>query len=69
MLGELLTAGDLARAYAVTVRCATRWAARGLLPGAYQTIVNGRATWLIPREALAGFVPPRPGRPPGAKRK
>jgi len=55
----MLTTADVAARYGVTQVQVGRWCRSGLLVGAKRIGVSpSRATWLIPEEALEGFVPP-----------
>ena len=55
----MLTTADIAARYGVTQVQVGRWCRRGLFKGARRIGVSpSRATWLIPEEALVGFVPP-----------
>jgi hypothetical protein len=63
------TPSDVARMCDVTEATVRRWCRLGYLPGSVKTGGKFRGDWSIPASALDGFVPPKPGRPPGGKRK
>lgn len=63
-MADDLSIAEVAARYGVDLTTAQRWARKGYLPGAELRIVRGRAMWRVPAEALADFVPPKPGRPP-----
>jgi hypothetical protein len=42
------TANDYASTWGISTKEVSRYCAEGRVPGAYQEIIKGRATWLIP---------------------
>jgi len=60
---DLLLTDEVAERYGVTTKTVRRWCKLGYLPGARKLAPDRRAPWVIPPEALEGFVPPSAGRP------
>ncbi len=64
MAEDFLTTDQVAERYGVTRMTVTRWCQRGLIPGVFRLgEKESHARWVIPASGLAGFEPPKPGRP------
>jgi hypothetical protein len=67
MSEKTLTARQLAERYNVAPSTARAWFLNGIVPRAYLKKNELGSFWVVPENALAGFQPPQPGRPPKAK--
>lgn len=56
-LPEMLNTSDVAKIFEVTTCAVCSWARKGYLDGAARSGIR----WIIPRDALLGFKPPKPG--------
>jgi excisionase family DNA binding protein len=69
MTERMLTPDEVAAMYKVHGNTVRRWCQRGLLRAVKEGGSKYRGDWSIPESALKEFLPPRPGRPPGAQRQ